>query len=342
MKKTRVTLNDVAAQAGTSATTASLVLGGQKVRHRISEETCQRIVEAAKRLDYVPNRLVHSMQQGSTQILSFFDGFRNRRANDLYRDRLTTAIEKAAGRHGYDILINCDFNRSPEEMYRYLNGGIVDGVLLFGPITDDPLLPYLRTSRLPTVLLGAEDEEGVISSVRDDVAMGMQQIADRLYDLGHRRILIPLESHEINKDAHERNTLLRKFLEAKGVRVPNCVVPSNPDGSDTILDYITGSSVQPTAVFCWRDFKAYYLLENCERHGIRIPAQFSIIGYDGLAWPLATSHRAASVSVDFDLLTETAIQLLIAKIHHPDQKVTQKRIPVTLHDGTTLAPPHHS
>lgn len=341
MKKSRVTLNDVAAQAGTSTTTASLVLGGKTVRHRISEETSRRIVEAAERLDYVPNRLVHSMQQGSTQILSFFDGFRNRQANDLYRDRLTTAIEKAAGRHGYDILINCDFNRSPEEMYRYLNGGIVDGLLLFGPIADDPLLPYLRNSRLPTVLLGSEDEAGVISSVRDDVVMGIQQIADRLYDLGHRRILIPMESYEINKDANERNTLLHKFLEAKGVMVPHCVVPSNPDGTDTILDYINARSDKPTAVFCWRDFKAYSLLENCERRSVRVPDEFSVVGYDGLAWPLATSQQAASVSVDFDLLTETAIKLLISKIQHPDQKVTQKRIPVILHNGTTLAPPNH-
>ena len=230
MKKSRATLSEVALQAGVSATTASLVLGGKTARHRISEETHRRIMETAQQLDYVPNRLVHGMQRGSTQILSFFDGFRNRRINDLYRDRLTTAIEKAAGRHGYDILINCDFNRSPEEMYRYLNGGIVDGILFFGPMTEDPLLPYLRNSRLPTILLGAEDEEGILSSVRDDVVMGMRQVADRLYSLGHRHVLIPMVEPETNRDANARNMLLRKFLAEKGVTIPECVLPSDPDG----------------------------------------------------------------------------------------------------------------
>lgn len=339
MKKPRITLSDVAAEAGVSATTASLVLGGKTLSHRISADTHQRILAAAKTLDYVPNRLVHSMQKGSTQILSFFDGFRNRHANDLYRDALTTAIERAAGNRGYDILITCDFKRSPEEAYRYLNGGIVDGLIFFAPQPDDPLLPYLRNSRLPTVLLGASDKENVLSSVKDDVESGMRLIADRLYALGHRRIAVAPHGDDVNVDREERIALLSRFMAEKGVRIQDSKGVLFENDGETLYTHITESPEMPTAVFCWRDFQAYCLLESCEKRGIRVPQDLTVVGYDGLPWPMATRHKAASIKVDFEMLSETAVSLLIDSIHKPVAPPVQKKIPVTLYEGTTLAPP---
>lgn len=339
MRKPRVTLSDVAAKAGVSATTASLVLGGKTVSHRISADTHQRILAAAKTLDYVPNRLVHSMQKGSTQILSFFNGFRNRLANDLYQDALTTAIERAAGNRGYDILITCDFKRSPEETYRYLNGGIVDGLIFFAPQPDDPLLPYLRNSRLPTVLLGAADRENVLSSVKDDVEGGMRLIADRLYALGHRRIALAPHLADVNGDRDARFELLARFMAEKGVRIQESKAVVSENDGETLYAHLRESPETPTAIFCWRDFQAYCLLESCEKRGLQIPQNLTVVGYDGLAWPLATSHKAASIKVDFDILSETAISLLIDSIHKPVAPPVQKRIPVTLYEGTTLASP---
>jgi len=339
MRKQRITLSDVAAEAGVSTTTASLVLGGKTRSHRISAETHERILAAAKTLDYVPNRLVHSMQKGSTQILSFFDGFRNRHPNDLYRDALTTAIERAAGNRGYDILITCDFKRSPEETYRYLNGGIVDGVIFFAPQADDRLLPYLRSSRLPTVLLQASDTENVLSSVKDDVHTGMRLVADRLYALGHRRIAVAPHTAEANHDRDERIALLSRFMAEKGVKIQNGPTVLDDNDAETLYACVRERPEPPTAIFCWRDFQAYCLLEACEKRGMRIPQDLTVVGYDGLAWPMATSHKAASIKVDFDMLSESVISLLIDSIHQPTAPPIQKEISVTLYEGTTMAPP---
>jgi LacI family transcriptional regulator len=297
MRKPRITLSDVAAEAGVSATTASLVLGGKTLTHRISADTHQRILEAAKTLDYVPNRLVHSMQKGSTQILSFFDGFRNRHANDLY-------------------------------------------LIFFAPQPDDPLLPYLRNSRLPTVLLGASDQENVLSSVKDDVESGMRLIADRLYELGHRRIAVAPHVEHLNVDRDERIGLLSRFMAEKGVRIQDGPEVLSDNDGETLYTYIKNSPEMPTAIFCWRDFQAYCLLESCEKRGLRVPQDLTVVGYDGLAWPMATRHKAASIKVDFEMLSETAVSLLIDSIHKPVAPPIQKKIPVTLYDGTTLAPPH--
>ena len=94
----------------------------------------------------------------------------------------------------------------------------------------------------------------------------------------------------------------------------------------------------PTAIFCWSDRIAYDLLEQCDRHGITVPDQLSIIGYDGLPWPAATRHQAASITVDLTALAEDAVQLLATTIRCELQKGVQQVIPVNLSLGTTLGP----
>src|SRR5581483_10426873 len=337
--KNRPTLGDIARRAGVSVTTASLVLGDKAAKHRIAEETYQRVKQAAAELDYAPNLLVHSLQRGSTHILSFFNGYRHRGAQDLYMDTLSTAIERAGGRYGYDILVNCDFNRTPEEMYRHLNGGVVDGVLFFAPLPNDPLLPFLRASRLPTVLLNARDETGVLPCVKDDVESGMRQVAERLLALGHRRIAVFSENVYASRDTQERIAWLQTFLQKGGVVIPErWILPYEGDTRASFLALMREPE-PPTALFCWRDRIAYYLLEHCEKLGIAVPDQLSVIGYDGLHWPAATRHTAASVKVDLDALADAAIRLLLQTLQGSEPDSVNTLLPVTLMEGTTLAPP---
>lgn len=184
----RPTLSDIAALAGVSVSTASLVLSDKAKQRRLSDDVIERVRKVAAELDYSPNLLVQSLQQGRTHTISFFNGFRQRSQDDLYMDRLSTAIEQAGGRLGYDILVFCVFKRTAEETYRHLNGGRCDGMIFFAAEEKDPLLPFLRSSRLPVVLVNSIDSAGALSSVRDDVRSGMSQVADRLVALGHRRI----------------------------------------------------------------------------------------------------------------------------------------------------------
>lgn len=334
----RSSLGDVARRAGVSLTTASLVLGDKGVQHRISEEVLQRVRHAAVELDYAPNRLVHSLQRGSTHILSFFSGFRNRDANDIYMDALSSAIERAAGRRGYDILVHCDFTRSPAAIYQHLNGGVVDGVLFWAPTANDPLLPFLRASRLPTVLVSVHDEMGVLPGVRDDVKSGMEQVAERLHALGHRRIAALIEPGA-NRDALERIALLQGGLAQRGIELPEQRVLSFSGDTLVLMQSLVSGPEPPTALFCWRDRVAYRVLERCAQIGVSVPETLSVVGYDGLLWPAATRHTPASVQVDLNLLADAAIDLLLEYVQGQEPDETRRYIPVTLTNGTTLAPP---
>lgn len=332
----RATLTDVAAMVGVSATTASFVLAGKAIRHRISEDTVERIRSAARDLDYSPNLLVRSMQRGRTGILSFFNGFRNREPDDLYMDRLSTALELAAGRRGYNVLVQCDYTRTNAETYQFLNGGHADGVLLFAPRPEEPLLPPLRDSRLPCVLIGIEDPADVLPSVRDDVGSGMEQMADRLVALGHRRVAAIGQPADLFLDSGERIRQLRALLDDRGAELAEENVFEWSEDLGGLLRGILSRKPEVTAVFCWRDYLAYRLLETCDDQGVDVPGRLSVAGYDGLRWPAATRHTAASVHVDLVELATSAVQLLIERIGSKEGGVSRIRVPVSFHDGTSL------
>ena len=178
----------MAFQAGVSVSTASLVLSGQSEERRISAEASERVRRVAQERGYIPNLLVRSLQKGRTHVLSFYNAFGTRALDDIYMDRVSTAIEFAAGVQGYDVLVHCDKRRTDNEVFRLLGGGFSDGLLFFGPLENSELLNLLRASRLPTVLLNHVDTIGGLPFVCDDFKDGLRQVAERLVALGHRRI----------------------------------------------------------------------------------------------------------------------------------------------------------
>jgi LacI family transcriptional regulator len=324
----RIRLEDVAHQAGVSVATASLALSDKSVQYRISTDVTERVRKAARELDYTPNRLVRSMQRGQTHILSFFNGYRTRTPQDIYMNTLCTALERAAGSRGYDLLVHCDFTRSPEQIYQHLNGGIADAVLFFAPQDNDPLLALLKKSRLPTVLIGGKIE-GALPQVTDDVEAGMRLVAQRLVEQGHRKIGVLYES--ANPNYTQRVGLLRGELALLGVTLCE-------DRFYTLegIEGILKGDNPPTALFCSRDRLAYYLLDRCTKHGISVPERLSIVGYDGLPWETISGHRAASVKVDIEALAEAAVARMVAQLSGHNELPLIQYFPTTFVEGTTL------
>lgn len=331
----RTTLHDIATQAGVSTSTVSAALAGKASERRISAEVVARVQQCAQKLDYAPNRVVQTLQRGRSHILSFFNGFRTRGGNDLYIDRLSNAIERAAGEQGYDILFNCNFDKTPEALYQHLNGGLVDGVIFFAPRVNDPLLPYLRLSRLPCVLVNRDDPEGILPSVRDDLEAGLEQVADALYWQAPRRLIL-LDNTDPQGRPHlaeRRLQGLRKSLARRGYPVPETdPLPYTPGQSDMLLKSL---AQEPCTLFCWHDRLAYQVLQDCERLEIPLPEPLSLIGYDGVHWPVTSRHVVTSVSLNLDTMAAAVLKTLLLRCEGQPVETVQ-RIPVALQAGTTF------
>lgn len=306
-----------------------MVLSGKGEDVRIALKTAERVRAAAVALDYTPNLLVRTLQKGTSRTFAFFNAFRNFSDDDLYMDRLCRSIEQAVGTRGYDLLVHCAFDRTPDETYRFLNGGFVDGVMLFAPYKDDPMLAMLRRSRLRSVLINTRDPEGVLPSVKEDFAGGMEAVAEAFTSFGHRRIAAFHYGRGM-RDAEERIAALGRILIRRGGHLADRWIRDVGDGlSKTLTEFMSEPS-GPTAVFCATDRLAYATLREAEALGIRVPEQLSIIGYDGLPWE-PTTHEMATVAVDLKELTREAVAVLLDP--PLEREVT---IPCRFSPGTTL------
>lgn len=339
-QRSRSTLQDVAQMAGVSPSTVSLVLAGKASDRRISEDTHRKVYGAASALGYTPSLLHRSLQRGRTHVISLYNAFRNREWSDLYMDRLSAAVEHAGGNFGYDVLVHCNFRRDTRATYEFLNGGLCDGLVLFGPTSGEPLLPLLKDSSLPTVIIGPRGEESALSTVRDDEETGMRLIAEALVANGHHRIAVVVDEVGGVLDPMGRYRRLRAELAHLGVSLSTDNLVSWHDGesnaSDTLAK-VLALSPRPSALFVWHDRTAYRMVEACEAAGVRVPEDLSIVGYDGLVWPSTTGHIVTSVSVALDQVGHAAVALLDRLIEGETGPLTET-LSVYLSPGTTLGP----
>jgi DNA-binding LacI/PurR family transcriptional regulator len=336
----RPTLKEVARLAGVSVSTASFVLSGQGEERRISDEVSERVRAAARERGYVPNLLVRSLQRGRTHVLSFYNAFGSRALDDLYMDRVSNVVEFAAGARGYDVLVHCAGRRTADEVYRLLAGGFSDGLLFYGPPENSELLDLLRASRLPTVLFNHADAVGGLAFVADDYRDGMRQVADRLVALGHTRIAA--FDGWPGSDGPARIAALRDALRPHGITLESSRVLAVHRGlrtPDEGLRLLLGASDRPTALFCWHDRLGYETLEACDRLGVRVPNDLSLVGYDGLHWPSTSPHVLASVHVPLAAAAERAVTLLDDLLERRREGATGEWYLVALAAGTTLTPP---
>ncbi|HSI71941.1 MAG TPA: LacI family DNA-binding transcriptional regulator [Fimbriimonas sp.] len=336
-QRPRSTLSDVASLAGVSESTVSLVLAGKGETRRISTDTHRRVREAARSLNYTPSLLHRSMQRGRTHVISLYNAFRNRERGDLYMDRISAAVEHAGGDLGYDILVHSNFRRSTKETYEFLNGGLADGLVLFGPVADDPLLELLQRGALPTVLISPRLEESRLSTVQDDETQGMRFIADALLAHGHRRIVAVTQPDGAVIDPTGRCAKLQKELTTRGIPFDEESIVQHTGSALETLHRALSRPERPTALFVWHDRTAYRIIEACEASGIRIPQDLSIIGYDGIVWPSTSPHVVTTVHVPLDEMAEAAVNLLHRVIEGERGPLTVN-MPVRFVQGTTLGP----
>jgi LacI family transcriptional regulator len=337
-KASRPTLKEIAQLAGVSVSTVSFVLSGRGVERRISAEVEARIREIARQKGY-PASLI-ARRHTPVRSLAFYNAYKRREIGDLYMDRLTAAIEYAAGMVGYAVLVHCDFRLSEEDLFDALTGGLAAGVLFFGRHENDPLLRLLRTSTLPTVLIGHQDDEGFFSSIAEDMPDAMQKVADALVRLGHRRFAAI--SGQRWPDSFPRIAALRGHLERHGIALPDASVfhLENITYRSKAVSYLMSLPEPPTALFCPTDWVGYKMLEALETAGVAVPERLSVIGYDGIHWPSSSPHVLASMEVPIASIALDAVRLLDEQSSGVVSSTPVVRIvPIKLNPGTTLAPP---
>ncbi len=192
-RRKRISIADVAREAGVSKTSVSNYLNGRKAR--LAEATIARIRETVERLNYNPSlgarRL--SSQAASRSIAAIIRHDLGYAFDSAFFPQVMKGIGDACAALGYRILVVASMGRSVREDIDYalsLGRGIVDGFLLFELEEDDPYIRAFERSGVPYVCFGRPDDPAVTRWVASDQEGGIAAAVDHLWTHGRRRIAL--------------------------------------------------------------------------------------------------------------------------------------------------------
>jgi LacI family transcriptional regulator len=282
MANGRVSIKDVAAAAGVSATTVSHVLN-EVPGKRVSESTRGRVQAAAADLAYRPSSIARGLRLQRSFTLALVS---DEIATTPYAGRMILGAQEAASKHGW-LLMLVNTSRDRELEQREVGSLLqrqVDGILyatMYHRLVEVPAL----LSGTPTVLLDARSADGLVSSVAPDEVAGGRAAVQELLDAGHTRIGF-VTSLDVVPATHGRLRGYREALAEAGVPFDAQLVvadtASNSHGGLRAALVLLGRPDPPTALFCYNDRMAMGAYQAAAELGLRIPGDLSIVGFDDL------------------------------------------------------------
>lgn len=312
----RPTLKQLAEEAGVSIGTASNILNNKAALH--SAETIERVLTAAQRLGYRPNRIARSLAARRTHTIGIvMEPQHARFTRNHYATAVLDGVTERLAPHNYHLKLITLNEIDPRTLWMQLDDGTVDGLLLIAPLIDSPLLEYHQHTQLPCVVVGSTLPES-LGFYCIDTANGsmMRLLVGWLLEQGHRRIGF-IKGPDNQWSARQRLNAYLETMAAWGVDVhPDWIVPSNYEYSGGLAAAHQLLEVQPrlTAIIGSNDLLALGALDACAQRGVRVPQDLSVVGFDDTSMAALVKPSLTTVRNPIHDIGYTAAEALLQQI----------------------------
>ncbi|MFT2091025.1 LacI family DNA-binding transcriptional regulator [Paraglaciecola sp. 2405UD69-4] len=318
----KIKLIDVANLAGVSKSTASQYLNGRF--EYMSQKTKDRISEAIKELDYVPNPIARSLKSDKTKTI----GVVVRDITGFDTSRVIRGIDDFCKSGEYNVLIyNTDFDPEVEaRSIQALHQLRVDGLIIASSGNNTSLIRDYQNKGLPIVQFQLEHDHTDKSIVISDYKTAAYEATDYLIKLGHNRICFVTQNFESVKSRSERFQGYVAALDKHNIPLDESLIEYWRRGTGLVnsITNIINVSKPPTALFSQHLAITTDLLSELANANINIPDDISLVGFDEL--PMAKFFKVPVTVVKQDpykIGTETAKLLLE---HIKDTSLSPKKI----------------
>ncbi len=286
-----VVQKDVAARAGVSTSTVSLVLNNSKA---ISPEISQRVREIARALGYHANPHARRLRRGQSTSVGLII---SEIANPFFPE-IIKGFEAAASAQGLELLL-CSTEYNLERMEAAVNkmlGEGVRGVAVMTSSFEKSQLRALVKHRIPVAFLGRGSDVSGAWNIEIHLAKGVFQAIDHLIALGHKSIGVISGPTHVRSAVLTRDVIL-KCLAERGLRpagVSECNF--NVGGASSAVQSLLRHAPLPTALLCGNDLIAIGAVSALLEAKMCVPEDMSIVGLDDILYaalacpPLTTIH----------------------------------------------------
>ncbi|QFF98046.1 LacI family transcriptional regulator [Psychrobacillus glaciei] len=310
----KITIKDIAREAGVSITTVSRVLNNKA--EGMSKKTRKTVLQVMGELNYQPNKFARGLVTKRSNML----GLIVPNISNPFFPELCRGAEDEANERNYSLIIcNSDDQSQKEENYlRLLQEQQVDGILLSSKNRlSQTSKDQLESGKIPYVLFDRGEEASNHSGVFLDNEKGGYMAGKHLVDLGHTKIACMTGPLEILNAQQRLAGFQRAFTEAS-IELPKSSILVG-DFQMEVAYLIAKKFLQDncvTAIFASNDLMACGIYRAAHELGIQIPEQLSIVGFDDIPLVTALIPKLTTVRQGTYEMGRKAIELLLNELEN--------------------------
>jgi DNA-binding LacI/PurR family transcriptional regulator len=337
----RVTLQDVANQAGVSIKTVSRVLNNEP---NVASDTADKVKQAMHTLKYVPNFAARNLSRGQAMAIGLVIGWP---INNPYVSALIDYSLKESLCHGYSLALFSLYLGSSKQVVDACLGGQVDGLILDTRAGDDEeLVSQLHALNLPYVVIhpNRKNSYSKASCVEIDNMMAAKQATGYLIAIGHRAIGYVGTNIGFSHEKEREDGYQRAFVEAGLPCNPEWCYTGNLHDSAFEVGFsgsmnLLSSCKELTAFFAETDEVAFGVVNAVWQSGLKVPDDISVIGFDDIVYASMIAPPLTTVHQPLDEILRIAVEQIIKMINEPGGSLVDVILPTRLVVRQTCRPP---
>lgn len=326
-----VTIRDIAQATGVSATTVSNVIHGKD--NRVSAETIQKINNAIKELGYVPNMSARSLVSSSSKVIGFVNHIMTRDnvnfMEDPFHSAAIGAIEATLHENGYYLMLRTV--ETAEELVTFLQNWNVAG-LFFTGIFKDKFFDSVAGLNIPVVLIDSYVRTPQFCNVGLEDFTGSYNATRHLIEKGHRHIAFASPSIKDGGVLQERFLGYKAALAESSIPFDKSIVfQQEMDlASCKLVSDEIAQHPEITGLVVTADLMAAGIMTGLRSHGIRIPEDISIVGFDDINIAQLVTPPLTTIRQDMNLKGRLAVDFMIQLLNGTHLDTTEVTLPTKL------------
>lgn len=308
----RVTIKDVAREAGVSISTVSNALNDVDV---LSPKTKAHVIAVAERLNYFPNQNGQGLRVKETKAIGLFVS----ELTGSYYGILADTMHWACQKYGYELYIYIT-NRNGTILNNII-GRRVDGAVILYEGIEDATLERLRESGRPVVFLDRPVEERHMASVVFNSQKDGEMATEYLISLGHKDLLFVCGLKDNFDSIHRHKGFLRAVKRHNLLLRPENTLYGLFEQEESYREmtrYLQAGHPLPDAIFAANDLSAIGCFKALRDAGIRVPEDVSLIGCDDIDLCDLLDPSMTTIHTNFQQQGELAIGKLMRMLNEDD------------------------
>lgn len=308
-------IKELAALAGVTPGTVSRALSDSRL---ISTATRERIQAIAQEHGFRLNVMARNLRiqkTGAIGVVIPLGHETGQHISDPFFITLLGLLADELTERGYDLMLTRVIPKDVDWLNRFVDSGRVDGVIVIGQSDQSEILDKVASRYLPLVVWGGYAPGQVHCSVGSDNRLGGDLAATHLIERGCERIAF--FGDPVAREIAQRLEGCLMAMKRAGIETSLTVLPAHlvaESAHPDIASFLNSTRQRPQGIFAASDVIAMSTLRVLVEHGLSVPGDVRVVGYDDLAIAEHTVPRLTTIHQDLNAGAAHLVDLLLKRI----------------------------